>query len=258
MKILVFDTETTDHSPRNITPEEELSVSDTSNERKIWILQHRYPHITQLSYIVYDTENPENSKIYNKYIEITEEINKKMSVEAKEITGIDLEFIRSLPKSKRVSIEKCLEEFIDDVVKSDMIVGHNVQFDVNMIITELVRLPEQNPIKHLAIAVMLLHDDIICTMQDSIELCQIKKRHEKKSKSGKIRVFYTLKWPKLSEAYSCFFGYEPNAEALHDALIDIVLCLRIFMYYNFDRDICGENTTITEYIMKISPDDYKC
>ena len=47
-------------------------------------------------------------------------------------------------------------------------------------------------------------------------------------------------------------------EALHDALVDVVVCLRVFMKYKFNEDICGKNKEITDYIIKISPDGYVC
>jgi hypothetical protein len=45
---------------------------------------------------------------------------------------------------------------------------------------------------------------------------------------------------------------------LHDALIDVILCLRVFIKYKYNEDICGKNEIITEYIKRISPEGYVC
>ena len=61
------------------------------------------------------------------------------------------------------------------------------------------------------------------------------------------------------ESYKHNFGYEPNGEALHDALIDVVVCLRVYcMSLEDSFDVCGTNPIITDYIMRISPPGYIC
>jgi hypothetical protein len=82
--------------------------------------------------------------------------------------------------------------------------------------------------------------------------------HYTDKKTGEDKVFYKVKSPKLSESYFHYFGYDPSGEALHDALIDVILCLRVFMKYKFDEDICGKNETVTDYIKRISPEGYVC
>ena len=53
-------------------------------------------------------------------------------------------------------------------------------------------------------------------------------------------------------------GYYPTGEALHDAIVDVILCLRVFMKYKYNIDVCGLNMIITDYIIKISPEGYVC
>ena len=91
-------------------------------------------------------------------------------------------------------------------------------------------------------------------MNDTARICNL--RTEVKNKSGNIT--YRLKQPKLLEAYEYFFGYKPNDDYLHDAIIDIVVCLRLFAKYKLNIDVCGENAKITEYIKLVSPPDYSC
>jgi DNA polymerase III epsilon subunit-like protein len=91
------------------------------------------------------------------------------------------------------------------------------------------------------------------------QICKLKQKINYTDKStGKQKFFYKLKSPKLSEAYEHFFGYSPAGEALHDALVDVVVCLRVYLKYNSLPDVCGKNTTITNYIMDISPPGYTC
>ena len=69
-----------------------------------------------------------------------------------------------------------------------------------------------------------------------------------------------FKFPKLIEAYEKLFGYKPNAEAMHNALVDVVACLRIFCKLGepVNFDICGTNDAITKIINSISPPELQC
>ena len=80
----------------------------------------------------------------------------------------------------------------------------------------------------------------------------------KDKKTGEGKVFYKVKSPKLIESYQYYFGYSPDGESLHDALIDVILTLRVFIKYKYNEDICGKNEIITDYIKTISPDGYVC
>jgi hypothetical protein len=69
----------------------------------------------------------------------------------------------------------------------------------------------------------------------------------------------SIKNPKLSEAYEYFFDDEANEKALHNALVDIIVCLRVYVKHVHDRDICGENKEITHWIEFLSSKPgYKC
>jgi hypothetical protein len=68
-----------------------------------------WPSIIQLSYILYDIENPDESKIYNKYIDIPDDII--ISEGSFAIHHINREFIANLPSDKKVSIKKALNKF---------------------------------------------------------------------------------------------------------------------------------------------------
>jgi DNA polymerase III epsilon subunit-like protein len=219
----------------------------------------QWPSIIQLSYIIYDTENPENSKIFNKYVKIPE--NVVISESSIAIHHITREKINQEPSIKRTLISEAVAEFMADIMNPEVVivVGHNVQFDRKMIISELLRLGSNSDTEKKQLEFLMNNKNFVCTMNDTAPICKIQMAvHYTDKKTGEDKVFYKVKSPKLSESYFHYFGYDPSGEALHDALIDVILCLRVFMKYKFDEDICGKNETVTDYIKRISPEGYVC
>jgi len=268
VKILVFDTETNDKPPempgetwkeREKNGKNMLKFSEYLKQNSVWVhFIQSWPSIIQLSYILYDTENPKTSKIFNKYIDIPEEI--QITAESRKIHHITKEKIKAASSVNKAKIYDVLNEFMDDVVKADIVIAHNVQFDRKMIIAELIRLQKKDNINQIKLMMNDRHFD--CTMEKTKMMCKLKKRYEyRDKKTGKQKYFYKIKSPKLIEAYKHFFGYEPNPQAMHDAIIDAVICLRVFFISlpkNKRLDVCGTNPLITDYIMKISPPGYSC
>jgi DNA polymerase III epsilon subunit-like protein len=261
VKILVFDTETTGLPPITSTLYNERNMINKilicSNYEvssffwNKWI--DKWAYITQLSYILYDTENPANVKIFNKYIDLLP--NVEISPESSKITniyknenevlnaGIDIHnkelFILSNMKKKNmlILIENALNEFMIDFNKSDYVVAHNVEFDKKMILSELFRLNKISDIKNI-----LTTKKFVCTLLLTKDICKIEM-------ISKNNVKY-IKFPKLCESYECMFGYKPTS--LHNAIYDVVICLRIYCkLYNIN--VFGINIEITQLINDISP-----
>ncbi len=266
VKILVFDTETSGLPPnmpgKNWEEREEkskklLSISDYKKSKSEWSKYiSQWPSIIQLSYILYDTEHPEDAKIFNKYIDLPEDV--RITEESAAVHHITKESIAAADSINRAKIYDALDEFMDDVQQSDIVVGHNVQFDRKMVIAELTRVSKKHKLHQ--IEKMMDDSNFICTMEVTQPVCNLKKESSYvDKKTGEVKVFYKIKPPKLMEAYRHYFGYEPNSEALHDALIDVVVCLRVYcMSLENAFDVCGTNDIITDYIMKISPPGYTC
>jgi DNA polymerase III epsilon subunit-like protein len=266
MKILVFDTETTGLPPRmpgdTWAQQEEygkrlLNFSDLKKKEPAWS-QHidSWPHIIQLSYIFYDSDRPSRAKIVNKYIDIPEHV--EISESSAKIHHITKASIAAADEVNRAEIYDALKEFIKYVKKADIIVAHNAQFDRKMIVAELLRLSEEYDVPELE---MMMNDaNFECSMEKTKPMCQLKARYEYIDKvTGEPKFFYKIKSPKLTEAYQFFFGYEPNPEMLHDAIIDVIICLRVYcISLKHSFDVCGTNKKITEYIMNISPVGYTC
>jgi len=259
VKILAFDTETSDRAPYIpgtttwINSKRLLSIKDLKRENSMWsTLLTKWPHIIQLAYILYDTENPAaKTKIFNKYIDIEEDV--KISEESLAIHHISKDKIQKMESKDRSKIQDALKEFLEDVQIADVVVGHNVAFDRKMIVSELLRLTKEKPNKDFDdenIIEMMTNKKFKCTQEITRPLCKLKSK-----KGPNKKEYYKYKTPKLIEAYEHFFGCIPKLELLHDALIDAIICLRVYCISlkTGPLDINHTNKTITSYIKKISP-----
>ena len=245
-RCLVFDTETT-----NII-QKKRNADGT--------MKTIIPRVIQLGYVVYDTSNPENAKIYDKLININDDV--EISEGAAKVHGITKESIRDAPTDKKVTIEEALREFLYDAKECKYIVAHNVVFDRSVLLSEIRHLPDGD-LKAEGLALFdtfTSGENWTCTMQKNVNVCKLQSQKqreldEKLVRQGKEPKNY-YKFPKLSETYKHYFHYEPNEAALHDAIIDVILCVRVFVRYMTGKDICGSNGVITDYIKRITPDDF--
>jgi DNA polymerase III epsilon subunit-like protein len=213
MLVLIFDTETTG-----------LPKSKMINQQTL----DKWPHIVQFSYIIFDTELNEivSSKDY-----IIKQKNGLVIPEVSiKIHGISNE----MSQEKGQDIEIILKEFFYYLRQVDLTVAHNISFDRDMIMVELLRIiyGRTYPKEHIDAYKSDLHflqniTNIYCTLQEGVELCNIKTT----DKFGKEYI----KWPKLSELHQKLFGVIPNN--LHNSFIDILVTLRCFMKLKFDKDI---------------------
>ena len=269
VKVLVFDTETTNIPP--LLPGDTWAIREDFGQKllhpnyvSLWKdILHKWPSVIQFSYILYDTENPKETKLFNKYIDIGDDII--ISEGSIAVHHITKEKIAGMASKDKASIEKTLRTFMEDVKNADVIVGHNVDFDRKMVVAEFLRMIEKYYEKgngeELEDFVKQIMDKtkFSCTMNDTIEVCKLQMKIEyKDKKTGEPKVFYKLKSPKLSEAYKHYFGYMPSGEALHDSMSDVILCLRIFIKYKYDKDVCGSNRSVTNMIINMSPEGYTC
>jgi len=212
MLILVFDTETTG------LPKTKIISPDTLNE---------WPIIVQFSYIIFDTNLNDIVKSKDHIIKIPESI--LISEESSKIHGITNE----ISTKKGVLLTEVLIEFFNHLRLVDYIVGHNINFDINMLKIELLRNIYNNSfqpqeIKHYKYELHYIsnYKNIYCTLQESIKICNIKAI----DKFGKEY----LKYPKLIELHEKLFNSSPNN--LHNSFNDILVTLRCFikLKYNYD------------------------
>lgn len=104
MKLLFFDTETTDIKPGNIC---------------------------QLSYILVDNNSKPQTTIGKNFFFTVED----MSSSAEDVHGFSLEKLYEL--SQGLYFEDQLDTFIEDFLTADIIIGHNVNFDLKFMSHEL-------------------------------------------------------------------------------------------------------------------------
>lgn len=264
VKICVFDTETTDVPPvlpgkdwneKSANDAKLLQYDDLTKPASLWKqLLPLWPSIIQLSYVIYDIEKPENSKIFNKYIEIDDDVI--ISESSIAIHHITRDKISQEPTEKKALISEVVAEFMHDIMDPNVVtvVGHNVQFDRKMIIAELLRLNSSSDTEKKQLEFLMNNKNFTCTMDATAPICNIQMAiNYKDKKTGEDKVFYKVKSPKLCEAYFHYFGYEPSGDTLHDALTDVIICLRVYMKYKYDEDVFGKNEIITDYIKKITP-----
>ena len=172
MRILFFDTETT-----GVPANYKASYTDVNN----------WPRLVQLGYIVYD----------NGIEIISEECIIKpegfvIPEQASKIHGITQEMAE-----KGISLSAALYNFNKELESAELLIGHNISFDLSILGCEYFRLTQANP---------LVGKSTYCTMLKSADLLKLPGRS-------------WYKWPKLKELYQFLFN-EPLAQT-HTALDDI-------------------------------------
>jgi DNA polymerase III epsilon subunit-like protein len=213
MRILVFDTETTG------LPETRYISPDTL---------HLWPHIVQFSYIIYDLSINDIIESKNYIIKLSENI--LIPTESSNIHGITNE----ISQKSGITINEVINEFFYHLRNVDKLIGHNIEFDINMLKIELLRIinknlssPEQIKLYKYDLHYLTNYKNICCTLKDSIEFCNI----QLINKSGKPY----LKYPKLIELHEKLFNTLPNN--LHNSFNDILVTLRCFMKLKHNIDL---------------------
>ena len=215
MRVLIFDTETTGlPKSRSINPDS----------------LHLWPHIVQFSYIIYDVTDNDICVIEDNIISVADDV--EISQESAAIHGITNE----ISKSGGVDLNQVLSGFFGALKNVDILVGHNISFDINVVVVELLRIiynqsntvPADELLSYKTYLHMLNnYQNIHCTMQNSIDMCGIKVM-------GKNGREYN-KFPKLSELHQKLFGSVPNN--LHNSLNDILITLRCYIMITLKMDV---------------------
>lgn len=223
MRVLVFDTETTG-----------LPKSKNISQESL----HLWPHIVQFSYVIYDTEVNDIVETSDSIVKINDDVF--IPEEVIKIHGITNE----ISKNNGINIIFVLHNFFGHLKTVDLLVGHNLSFDINMVKVELNRLIVENGtsiIHRWNLDLLTNFENIYCTMKESIELCNI----QLVNRFGKPY----FKFPKLLELHTKLFETTPYN--LHNSFNDILVTLRCFMKlkYNIDLKIsCDKFIKLTNNI----------
>ena len=221
MRVLVFDTETSG-----------LPKSKIINQST----QHLWPFIVQFSYVIFDDTSKNIIKIQDKIIKV--KTYNVISEESIKFHGITNE----ISETKGVNLIDVLTEFLSDLNKIDLIVGHNIEFDISMIKVELLRIVNEyekdETVKEKLksqLELIINSDKVYCTMQKSIDMCKI----ERENSRGKY-----FKFPSLTELHEKLFNVKP--QSLHNSLNDVLITLRCFIKMYDDNDILEYNSEIRD------------
>lgn len=204
MKAIILDTETTGlpdfHSPYKNTPE--------------WY--KAYPDIVQISWIIYDMDNDKVIDMKDYYINI----DYKMPENVIKIHGITDEIL----KKKGKPLEYMLPSLVTALKSCDVIVGHNIDFDINMIRSNMIR---YNNIDIFGV----IDIDTYCTKKESKKYLNVKK------------------YPKLVELHERLF--QQNPKNLHNSFNDVLVTLRCYYKIVKGNDIMTKNMKIKSFLSKI-------
>ena len=195
MKILIFDTETTG-LPLNYRG----SIYDSNN----------WPHIVQLSYILFDCKEKKIIANINRIIKV--DTIPKSSTLIHNIT-------EQISKEHGVNISDALKEFNIYAKQANKLVAHNINFDKKMIIVECIR--------NKIMSIFTKQPSLYCTMKNATEICAIEKTYKDGTKY--------FKYPTLSELHNKLFNSIPNGT--HNAQNDIIICLRCYFYLIYKIDL---------------------
>jgi len=227
MKVLIFDTETTG------LPKNNKIIPSVENIQE-------WPYIVQISWLYYDTDTCQLIGESDNIIKLPE--NTIISQESTNIHKIT----NQMCKTKGQKMCKVLEEFMERLTSADLIVAHNMEFDHKMLQVEALRVlinyGEDQP--GWESKLMQWHNivsckKLFCTMQQTVDICKIQ---AVSPKTGRKYV----KFPTLAELHDFYFGCKPTN--LHNALVDVIVCLRCFHMLKFGKDICENNIKVRRFI----------
>ena len=181
---LIFDTETTGLPKKWKAP-----LSDSDN----------WPRLVQLAWQLHD----EHGKLIINKNFIIKPDGFEIPFAVAKIHGITTE----RAEKDGVDLKSAIDEFIVDLKRVTYNVGHNIEFDINIVGAEIYRLGlDTDEITSLA---------VIDTKNESVDFCALPG-----GRGGKF------KWPTLTELHTKLFGV-PFADA-HDAAYDVDATARCF------------------------------
>lgn len=181
MKIFVFDTETTWF----------INKKESSLEIQ--------PHIVQFAWILWEIKD--GKFIEEKKVNIL--INPKSPIP---YAASQVHHIYDIDVKNSPFIEDLIEEIISYINEPDIIIWHNIEYDIDMIKLEL---------KRLDLEYKFSPKQIICTMKTTVDYCALEWNWNR------------FKYPKLWELHKKLF-WEYFIWA-HDALVDVEATLRCFI-----------------------------
>ena len=199
MRVIVFDTETTGLP-------EDRRAPPTATEK--------WPHIVQLSYILYDTDTDTIVDSVDDLVSLPQGV--PLPASSTKVHGIT----ESQLRRKGIPVERALAEFTRVMRQADSVVAHNLEFDLRVVQAGCHRVGMADPFGDPA-------PSRYCTMMNGRAMCAI----------WVVRPNGTryIKYPKLHDLHVELF--QEGADNLHDALADVLVCLRCYLAMAHEKDL---------------------
>lgn len=183
---LFFDTETTGVPTRRGAP---------PSESEAW------PHVVQLAWLLTD----DRGRAVERETRLIAPDEFEIPPDATRVHGITTEYARIHGEP----LSTVLHRFALALTRADLLVAHNISFDLPVLQAEFYRLHGS------AGPGVMLRTPGFCTMRSATEVCRIPSRFG----SG-------FKWPSLDELHRFLFA--KGFEDAHDAAADVDACARCF------------------------------
>ncbi len=193
MRALVFDTESTGLI-------RSTSYSDANN-----------PYLASLAALLYDTEA---NRIISSLNTPIHPAGWEMPPEAEAVNGLTTQYLCDTG----VPAQAVIPLFMPIASKADLVVGHNVEFDIKIMSTALWRhitKEHGDAFAHEVITKNWLTKATFCTMKES------RREVQALDKRGRVKA------PTLIETYKHFFG--KDLDRAHSANADAVATLEIYL-----------------------------
>lgn len=210
-RILYFDTETTGLPFKPGDPQRYGRTHNTGG----------YPKLVQLGWILTDG----NDKVISEHCHIIRPEGFSIPEESSSVHGITTDI--ALKEGK--ALRDVLLLISKDILQANVLVGHNIDYDVQVLVGELRRKNRKEPLQKLT------EIPVIDTMKSSVRFCAIP------FPEGQPRKYDTgcdYKYPKLRELHFKLFGTE--FENAHDALADIRATRKCFVELQKQNIIYGK------------------
>lgn len=246
-RICVFDVETT-------------GLPDPVTRYKASALNHHlWPNILQLAYVIVDTDECRVLDWASYLIRIPDDII--IPEESSKVHGITKEQCKELGWDIRAVLVTFM--YALEHCNVSKIVAHNIDFDINMVKAECYRFIEKQkewstknfPHKkdtafieiYTGFTTRLNNINKFCTMKNNKDRCEIVRYWDDGTKYNKF--------PSLIELYQYLFNETPSN--LHDAMMDVFVCLKCYVKTECAGDKQKELITECQNLIRNRSNDLK-